>query len=610
MPPDSAASTGYFDTPARAERLQLLAHLLRNVGEVIYLRGPAGAGKTLFAHTLLDELGDEMATVWLRGGQDTDYGAAAVSQLGLPPAAATPWPDGLLAALAGRPLLVVVDDADQLSPDAVERLAVLHAAGGRLLLLGRGGLAPTGRDWDVQFVDLPPFNAAQSGSFLRSRAGEQAEKVSDETAAVLHRAAQGMPGPLLEGLDAVLTGGSHRPAAAAVQPAAEGRIPGGLGRWLVGGLVVAVLAALLVNQERINRMLEPPSDEARPLAEAAPRPGDAPQDLASMPPLGDDPGPAPVDEQAAGIPEAVGLGPVPADLASDAPTLAPAGPGAAAQPPPSLAERTAAEDLTAPDEDAPAVDEDPLEAVLRDALAAAADASDGAAEPDPGPASPGPAAEAANAGRGLQTMAPQPPADDPPAPVEEPAAGVRLGPQPSTVDQPSGVPVAPGVAPAAVEERVGAPPTPAVAPVPAVAGAGTPTPAPVEERSSRAPGAAAAQVSARAPAEPGARTATVQGPRSEGSGLAWLKGRSPGRYTLQLVGSRDRAAIERYVRVHKIAPPYAVFERQLDGRPWYSLVAGDYPDRAAAVAARERLPPALTRADVWPRSFESIQKSL
>jgi DamX protein len=88
-----------------------------------------------------------------------------------------------------------------------------------------------------------------------------------------------------------------------------------------------------------------------------------------------------------------------------------------------------------------------------------------------------------------------------------------------------------------------------------------------------------------------------------------LKSRDPARFTLQLVGSRDRAAVRKFAREHAIAEPHAVFERDLKGRPWYSLVAGDYPDRAAAIAARERLPKALGRSGIWPRTFGSIQKS-
>jgi septal ring-binding cell division protein DamX len=92
--------------------------------------------------------------------------------------------------------------------------------------------------------------------------------------------------------------------------------------------------------------------------------------------------------------------------------------------------------------------------------------------------------------------------------------------------------------------------------------------------------------------------------------MDWLKSRDPTRYTLQLIGARDRAAVEKYVREQKVEAPYAIFSRPLNGRPWYSLVAGDYADRDAAVAARSRLPGRISRTDVWPRSFASVQENL
>jgi septal ring-binding cell division protein DamX len=55
--------------------------------------------------------------------------------------------------------------------------------------------------------------------------------------------------------------------------------------------------------------------------------------------------------------------------------------------------------------------------------------------------------------------------------------------------------------------------------------------------------------------------------RSPPRAAGWLESRSPERYTLQLVGARDRDAVERFVARHGIKAPYAVFERLLDGRP-------------------------------------------
>ena len=52
MLPEPPAGDEYFDTPARSERLQLLLHLVYNVAAPVYLRGPAGAGKSMTAANL------------------------------------------------------------------------------------------------------------------------------------------------------------------------------------------------------------------------------------------------------------------------------------------------------------------------------------------------------------------------------------------------------------------------------------------------------------------------------------------------------------------------------------------------------------------------------
>ncbi|MGB5252620.1 MAG: hypothetical protein WBN68_07845, partial [Sedimenticolaceae bacterium] len=204
MPPENSANASYFDTPARAERLQLLQHLLRNVGEVIYLRAPAGAGKTLFAHRLVETLREEMAVVWVRAGVDHDLALIAIDQLGLDSGALMQWPDDVLAALGDQELLLVVDDVELLDLEAVYGLVSLHAQGGRLLLIGNGGLAKAKGVWDVQFVDLPPFDREQTAAFLRGRTAAEAEDVTDAMVTALHNTSRGLPGPLLKGLTEIL----------------------------------------------------------------------------------------------------------------------------------------------------------------------------------------------------------------------------------------------------------------------------------------------------------------------------------------------------------------------------------------------------------------------
>jgi len=534
MTREQSAAPPYFDTPARAERLQLLLHLVRNVGEVIYLRAPAGAGKTRFARKLLDILDADMASVWIRGGEDSDVAASAADQLGLPAGYAADWPNALLEVLGDQQLLVVVDDADDLGLPAVERLAAMHARGGRLLLLGQGGLAHTNRDWDVQFVDLPAFDRAETTAFLRGQAGGAADRVDDDLAAALHQAAHGMPGPLLDALEEVLSRSKRRPARTP-RPAPLARRGRFRWQWLAGAAVVVLLVGLLVFQDQVNSLFDSGS------APAEPRLAEQPPAVPAIEP------PTPVWQVPAEPPGE----PVSAADA-DAPPLDAA--IAAAQPvevPPALGE--------VPDA-APAEAPDPLEAVMQDALSAAqAESADGAA----------PLAEE------MVAVATAPAAVAKPAAPPTSALPGTDAPQAGDEDRPGKL----ATTPAPVEERA----------VPAASPAKTPPPSRMAAAASQVSGAAA--------------------PITSGGGTAWLKSRQPRRYTLQLVGARDRARVEGYAREQGLAQPYAIFERRLDGRPWYSLVVGDYPDRAAAVVARDRLPAGIARDGVWPRTFESIFKS-
>ena len=607
MPPEKVTAGTYFDTPARAERLQLLLHLVRNAGEVIYLRAPSGAGKTAFAHRLFDEIADEMATVWLHAGRVEDVPAAAADQLGLDASQAEPWPDAVFDALSGQELLLVVDDADQLELAVFEQLAEMHARGGRLLLLGRGGLAQASGNWDVQFVDLPPFEHEQTAAFLRGWAGDDAARITDDMAAALHRAARGLPGPLLEALNEVLAPTSARRTGAAssasVVPQTHRPL---LLPWAAGAAVLGLLIAVLAFQDQINALFEPtsgmPQDKLPTEAGVADSKG-----LIEQPAVFDMTSPTvtPADPE----PVAVARVPLPeSGLGRTDSTAMPA-------PPPVIeGESTTASPLDtdlvpqAPDPAGP----DPLEAVMRDAISAA------------------------EAVRPPATAVAEPVSTPKSAPAPVPESAPEPAPKPESMQKPSNAPSPPAVTASAVATpppatAPGKPPSVRpqaesqpvrAAPVPVVveASSATPgdaaviaekTPAPVEERVA-APVKSADRSAAASSAAPSNRPPAPVEPRrtDANEGADWLTGRDPSHYTLQLVGARDRAAIEKFIRDNAVAAPYAVFERMLNGAPWYSLVAGDYPDRAAAIAAREHLPKHLERSGVWPRTFESIQKAM
>jgi septal ring-binding cell division protein DamX len=626
MATEQINSDHYFDTPARAERLQLLLHLVRNAGEVIYLRAPAGAGKTRFAQRLLDALGDHTATVWVRASQDCDVAAVAVDQLGLTPEEISPWPDAVMAGLSGQDLLVIVDDADRLGLEAVESLAVLHARGGRLLLVGQGGLAQTSGNWDLQFVDLPAFEADQTVAFLRSMSGAQAGRVTDDLAAGLHRASNGLPGPLLDALKGVLGKRETQPGARPVVANVPERPRQPAWYWLASGALIFLLAAGLLFEEQINSVFEPDqvlTDRPAPVVVEAVEPTSpikrSPMDIL---PAAEAPREKAVSDL---MPEALtGSGNAPDESvkASVHPKVAPEPVAAATSPD----QATGTPDEVQPD--AGSDKEDPLDAVMRDALAAA----DAGEAPDPSANRPVVVADHLPDNKvspdSATPMEPAPPEVAPPV-VEKiaavPASTIADSGQKAVSAAPE--PKVAAVVPAPVESRdarqgaavVGAEPvvvTPAAVettPEAAASDADDSGQAGVVEQKTQRQAVVPAPVESReAPDKPGVvrpQPAAVVSQTAPRHASDWLKSRAPGRFTLQLVGARDRNAVEKFVRDHAIEEPYAIFARDLKGKPWYSLVAGDYPDRDAAIAARGRLPSGLERSGVWPRTFDSIQKA-
>ena len=91
---------------------------------------------------------------------------------------------------------------------------------------------------------------------------------------------------------------------------------------------------------------------------------------------------------------------------------------------------------------------------------------------------------------------------------------------------------------------------------------------------------------------------------------AWLWSQAPNQFTLQLLGSRDKVAIERFIKQHKLIGQAKYFHTRYGDRNWYTVVYGVYPDRAAATRAIKDLPSALQKISPWARSFASIHKDL
>ena len=88
--------------------------------------------------------------------------------------------------------------------------------------------------------------------------------------------------------------------------------------------------------------------------------------------------------------------------------------------------------------------------------------------------------------------------------------------------------------------------------------------------------------------------------------LDWLRKQEPSNYVIQLVGTRNVAAADKFVDDHKLGPNGAWFLTSHENKPWYVVVYGMYPDSASARAAIKALPEALRAGSPWPRSVASV----
>lgn len=90
----------------------------------------------------------------------------------------------------------------------------------------------------------------------------------------------------------------------------------------------------------------------------------------------------------------------------------------------------------------------------------------------------------------------------------------------------------------------------------------------------------------------------------------WIKAQKPNHYTLQIVSGRNRDALAELADKYLRNEVHAIYARELEGRPWYSLVVGSYPSAAAATRAVKHLPKGLQASKAWPKRFMDIHKQI
>ena len=108
-----------------------------------------------------------------------------------------------------------------------------------------------------------------------------------------------------------------------------------------------------------------------------------------------------------------------------------------------------------------------------------------------------------------------------------------------------------------------------------------------------------------------AKTATKPKPVNKGAKQeTWLLAQKPSAYTLQVIAFQDKSNILKFTKRHRLAGKIAYFKTTRNGQPWYPLLYGIYPNKAAAIAARPKLSSQLHKKDIWARSLDSVHKEI
>ena len=90
----------------------------------------------------------------------------------------------------------------------------------------------------------------------------------------------------------------------------------------------------------------------------------------------------------------------------------------------------------------------------------------------------------------------------------------------------------------------------------------------------------------------------------------WVLSQEPGTFTLQLFGSHEQKNAEAFIRQHQLGKQANIFVSERNGKEWFSVVYGVYPDQAVATAAIKQLPASLKKIKPWVRRFDDIQSSI
>lgn len=91
---------------------------------------------------------------------------------------------------------------------------------------------------------------------------------------------------------------------------------------------------------------------------------------------------------------------------------------------------------------------------------------------------------------------------------------------------------------------------------------------------------------------------------------SWIKERTEGRYTLQLLGLSNDEAAKQYLANKAAIQELHYYQSKANKGRWYTIIYGDFLDRASAEKAAKNLPKIIGKNKPWIRQFSDVQKTM
>ncbi|HVK98190.1 MAG TPA: SPOR domain-containing protein, partial [Dongiaceae bacterium] len=111
------------------------------------------------------------------------------------------------------------------------------------------------------------------------------------------------------------------------------------------------------------------------------------------------------------------------------------------------------------------------------------------------------------------------------------------------------------------------------------------------------------------PAKPAAKPVATAAPAVD-SRARWLQGLSTSHYVIQLLGAAEETTVKRFLAQNPSLKQVTYYRTVRQGKPWFVVVQGDYPDYEAAKTGIKRLPAAVQQQTPWVRKVDAVQKEL